>query len=147
MATNSSNPSLLPNTRNASKIDIDATLQNLPRYKAIVLLENSFQESLQTLGKSLDITSLLHLLKIIKNHPRISPSTMILKKPVHVDGTNFSLNMKISFLNQCSQIKVFIHVIYTNREHILTANNHPSTKEEIVYSKLIKTIEKTYTKL
>ena len=147
MATNLSNPSILLNSRNASKIDIDAALQNLPRYKAIILIENAFQDSMTKLGKSLDITDLMHLLKCVKNHKKIHPTVMEMRKPIPVNGTNFCFTMRINFVKQAEKIRVNFHIVYTNREHILHSSSHPTNKEEYAYVKLIQTIENTYEKL
>ena len=147
MAAIISNPSLNLNSRNASKIDIDAALQNLPRYKAIILIENSFQHSMTEFAKSLDITDLMHLLKCVKNHKKIHPTIMEMKRPIPVDGTKFCFTMKINFIKQAEQIRVNFHIVYNNREHILHSSSRPTNKEEQAYIKIIQTIEKNYEKL
>lgn len=145
MAENSSPPSMLNNSRNyASDLEIDAAFKNLPRYKAIALLDKKFHDAMEKIANSCDQTELLNLLFTIKHNEKIHPSLMALKKPVSVNNENFSFNMKIQFSFQAKEIQTYIHVIYNNREHIITSSNHPKTEAEIAYSKVLKELEKTY---
>lgn len=147
MAKNTSPPSKLLFSRNASNTNIDAALADLPRYKAILLIENAFQEAMLKMVKSYDTFDLMHLLKCVKNHKNIRPTSMELKRPIPVEGMHFSISMKIDFKKNAEEIKIAIHIVYPNRTHILHSKCCPILPEEQKYIKLIREIECNYLKL
>ena len=147
MAENQINPSLFFQDRNASNIDIDATLQNLPRYKIIKLLDEAFKEATEDICKDFDTTKMLQLLKIIKYNKRINPSLLSLKQPVHINGPGYGFKIVVHFHHHNNEIRAIAHICYVNKEHLFGADCKPRICEEEPYWKVIRTIQKAYSNL